>query len=391
MTYSSQQLPQPDINSLAQTQRVFDRVAEEIKLHGPIDFARYMELVLYAPGLGYYSSGTKKFGVGGDFVTAPEISPLFSHCIARSCHEVLQHLPKGEILELGAGTGKMAAEILLQLAEQNVLPEKYLILEVSADLRLRQQNTLRERCPELLHKVHWLNQHPKKPWSGVILANEVFDAMPVARFSASANEINEIFVDIIDGRLCERKNFPRSKDLHEAVVELQKKFFSHNEVYVSEINLQLEAFLNSFSDVLDRGVFLIIDYGFPAHEYYHEERDRGTLMCHYQHRAHADPYIFPGLQDITAHVDFTSLAKSAEKAGLQIAGYTTQAAFLLGCGILEFNAMINDPEQKWALANQIKKLTLPSEMGELFKMIGLSKNFQEKLTGFSLLDMSDRL
>ncbi|MCH9644194.1 MAG: SAM-dependent methyltransferase [Gammaproteobacteria bacterium] len=372
------QLPIPTADASAHGQKVSNHIASIIQQQGPISFAIYMQLALYAPGLGYYSAGAHKFGGTGDFVTAPELSPLFSQCLARQCQQVLEHLGGGDILEFGAGSGVMAMDILLECQRLGCLPEHYYIIEVSADLRERQQILLQEKIPDLFDRIIWLDNLPEKPINGVILANEVLDAMPVEIFK-QANGLKQFYVDYQDEKFVWKLQDIKDTRLKSAVEKLEINFIEN---YQSEINLNIPPWITALSNSLQRGVVLLIDYGFPRHEYYHADRHMGTLMCHYQHHAHPDPLVYPGLQDITAHVDFTAVAEAAVSAGFDIEGFTHQAAFLLNCGIES-----NDLQSTQAL----KRLLLPSEMGELFKVIALSKGNAPDLIGFQKMDQLHRL
>ncbi len=383
----SKNLPQPTPAAQAHSAKLQARILERILQQGPLTFAEYMQMALYEPGLGYYSAGAQKFGEAGDFVTAPEISALFSHCVARQCQQVLQSLSAGKILELGAGSGVMAKDILQYLQKMDALPEQYLILELSADLRQRQQDYLSQQLPDLISRVHWLDTLPKVPIQGVIVANEVIDAMGVHQFSQQKT-LQERFVSCENNQLKWHLADPSSQQLIDQVHSLGINF---NEGYTSEINLLLNPWLKSIGDLLARGLFLIIDYGYPRHEYYHPHRAQGTVMCHYRHRAHTDPLIMPGIQDITAHVDFTAVAQAADEAGLMVAGFTQQVNFLMNCGILDRLEKINSEKEYYQLAQQVKRLTLPNEMGELFKAMALTKDFSESLLGFSQQDYRYRL
>jgi SAM-dependent MidA family methyltransferase len=367
--------------------RLLKQIVEEIKTQGPITFARYMELALYAPGLGYYSAGAKKFGAGGDFVTAPEISPLFSRCIAHQCQQVLAHINGGDILEIGAGSGVMAVDILIELEKSNTLPNNYFILELSADLKQRQQELLQQKIPHLFNRIHWLNTLNDLQTQGVILANEVLDAMPIHKFKID-HGIKEFYADYKNDKLSWHVDKPSNTELTKAIEQLTIEF---GENYESEINLLLKPWIKSLSDVLKSGLILLLDYGFPRHEYYHPDRNQGTLMCHYQHQAHSDPLLNPGLQDITAHVDFTAVAEAADMCDLRVAGYTTQGHFLVNCGLLNLIADNTGPATQWQISQQIKKLLMPSEMGELVKTIALTRNLDMTLLGFTANDKRDRL
>jgi SAM-dependent MidA family methyltransferase len=318
--------------------RISARLAERIRAEiaaagGLLPFDRFMDLALYAPGLGYYVAGAVKLGRDGDFVTAPEISPLFGRCLAAQCAEVLERLGGGDLLELGAGTGALAVEVLQALEHRDALPERYLILEPSPDLQERQQSLIRERIPHLEERCAWLTRLPRT-LRGVVLANEVLDAMPVHRFSIRDDGgIDEVFVTERAAIFLEVTAPVRSPGLADAVAALQAEGFAQAPGYGSEINLRLPPWLKALGLSLDAGLVLLVDYGYPRAAYYQPDRTMGTLMCHLRHQAHDDPYTHIGLQDITAHVDFTAVAEAGVAAGFDLAGFTTQAHFLIGCGI----------------------------------------------------------
>ena len=336
-----------------------------------------MDLALYAPGLGYYSAGARKLGAAGDFTTAPELSDLFGHTLAQQVAEILGE-GLTEILEVGAGSGALAASLLEELERLDALPTRYLILELSADLRERSRDTLAARVPHLLERVAWLNQLPPS-FSGVVLGNEVLDAMPVHLIQKNPGSTDEIGVEFSDGefRFAHR---PASEVLLQTVATLHLP-----DNYRSEIGLAAEGFMRSLGACLTKGVAIFIDYGFSSDEYYHPQRNEGTLMCHYRHRANTDPFFLPGLQDITAHVDFSAIAKAATGAGLQLAGFTTQANFLINCGITEILSRMpaSDFLQYLPLSNQANRLLSPAEMGDLFKAIAFSRDFDNPLLGFA--------
>lgn len=380
-------LPSPDPITKEHSERVLAHIRHTILQEGPISFARFMQLALYTPRLGYYSAGTRKFGEAGDYVTAPEISPLFSRCIARQIAQILLDLAGSDILELGAGSGVMALEILRYLSEIKAPFEHYYILEVSADLRERQQQLLYQQAPQWLHKIEWLDCWPTTPINGAIIANEVIDAIPVHKFMIQ-NGPKEYFVTWKDERLQWLLAEPQHDELRKQIMALQIDFANG---YESEINLMLPSWIASLADHLECGLALLIDYGFPRHEYYHPDRSTGTIMCHYHHRAHTNPLIYPGIQDITTHVDFTTVADAAADHGLTVSGFTHQAAFLLNCGITDFMMQAHDTITQYQLSQQIKRLTLPSEMGELFKVIALTKNYSESLLGFEKINQLERL
>ncbi len=389
-------LPIPSDDLQAHSQRLVSRIREDIDANGGlVTFAHYMQLALYAPGLGYYSAGSRKFGVGGDFVTAPEISPLFSICLARNCAQVLNQVTDGNILELGAGSGVMACDVLLELEASRCLPRKYLILEVSADLRARQGALVKERIPHLAERVEWLDRLPESGFCGVVLGNEVLDAMPVHRFCISQAGLKESNVGWQDDHFF-FNDTPLPNGPIAARIEAIKTELGDDTLYpgyCSEVNLAAEAWLTGLAHGLERGAIILVDYGFPRREYYHRDRKSGTIMCHYRHRSHPDPLILPGLQDITAHVEFTAVAEAGHSAGLSILGYTTQAYFLLASGLdaLLARSDPNEVKRHLEITQQVKKLTLPNEMGELFKVIALGKGLDAPLMGFSLFDQRGRL
>lgn len=380
-------LPRPDEDALAHSKKLQALIcAEIVEQAAPMSFARYMELCLYAPGLGYYVAGMPKFGHGGDFVTAPELGPLFGRCMARQCAEVLRLLDGGDVLELGAGTGKLAVNVLQHLAELDQLPQHYYILEPSPELRERQAATIAAELPESASIVTWLPDWPQAPIQGVIIANEVLDAMPVHVFQLQGKKLQECAVSQISGEL-QWQSIDASELVKQRVTALQQQgFLNHAQDYQSEVCSLLPGWLQSLADSLSAGAAIFCDYGFPAREYYHADRHMGTVMCHYRHRAHTNSLLWPGLQDITAHVDFSYVAYAAEQAGCRLLGYTSQANYLLALGAADFD-LTEDPVLKQALLT----LTMPHEMGELFKVMAVGKNFDCSLTGFSLRDRSRAL
>ena len=376
-------LPQPAAEALAHSARLQALIREEIgNAGGWIGFARYMELALYAPGLGYYSAGSHKLGAAGDFITAPELSPLFGRVLARQIAPLISAGIE-DIIELGAGSGALAATLLAELGALDRLPRRYRILEVSADLRERQQARIATAAPRLAERVQWLDGLPERI-EGVVVANEVLDALPVHRVRIVDGHAQELGVTIDgNGRFtwaC-RPAFPA---LAAAAPELP-------EAYETEIGLAAPALVADLAQRLESGLLLFFDYGFPAHEFFHPQRDRGTLMCHYRHHAHNDPFLWPGLQDITAHVDFSAIARSAP--GLELYGYTSQAQFLINSGITDLLAAIpaSDAARYAPLAAQAQKLLSPAEMGELFKVIALGRKLPGPLAGFVRGDRSHTL
>lgn len=379
-------LPAPDVDALAHSNAMAAHIRAAIAAAGGwLPFSRYMELALYAPGLGYYSAGARKLGAEGDFITAPELSPLFGRVLARQVSELFQTLPH-EILEVGAGSGALAASLLEELERLNALPERYLILELSADLRQRERDTLAARVPHLVERVAWLNQLPPA-FSGVVLGNEVLDAMPVEIFRVTDDGAEQA------GVITEGDAFAWS--FHPAAVELAALIAPLKLApgYQSEIALAAPAFIASLATIMDKAAAIFIDYGFPRHEYYHPQRSTGTLMCHYRHRAHDNPFFLPGLQDITAHVDFSATAAAAAGNGLEVLGYATQTQFLINCGITDVlgESDPSDVAPYLAQASAAQKLLSPAEMGELFKVIALGRGVDVPLRGFSSGDKTHTL
>jgi SAM-dependent MidA family methyltransferase len=382
-------LPPLTADEAAHSRALEDRIRGEIEARGGwIGFARFMELALYEPGLGYYSAGARKLGAAGDFVTAPEVAPVFSRCVARQCAEVLATLGGGEILEFGAGSGAMAAVLLDELARLGALPARYCILDVSADLRERQRATLTQACPQLLERVAWLDRLPGT-LTGVMLANEVLDAMPVERFVMRGGVVNELGVTWQLGRL-EWSEIRAGAPLATAVHNIEREVGEAlPDGFTSELNLRLGGWFAGLARALTSGVIFAIDYGLPRREYYAAERRMGTMLCHYRHRFHDDPFTRIGLQDIGAWVDFSAAAGAAQAAGLEIAGFTTQAHFLIGCGIGSYMSEVSnlDLVQRLNLSRQAMLLTLPGEMGERFKALGLARGYHAPLSGFSVRDL----
>lgn len=366
------ELPQPDADALAHSARVSHHIREAIQqASGAIPFSEYMRLALYAPGLGYYRAGAEKFGAGGDFVTAPEVSPLFGQAIGRQIGEALAACDGDTVLELGAGSGRLALDVLRALAEAEQLPERYLILETSGELAARQRALLSQE-PELAGRVEWLERLPETPINGVVFANEVADALPVECFRWQNDRVIRRGVRASETGF-EWSDLTADAPLAEHVTELAGRYH-WSPPYESELAPELADWVASLADSLERGMLLFIDYGLPEREYYHPERDRGTLICHYRHRAHEDPFFLPGLCDITAWVDFSDLARAGRETSLEVAGYTTQANFLLGGGIGDALESATNDMERLRLSGEIKRLVLPSEMGEAFKAIALTRD-----------------
>ncbi len=381
-------LPTPSPDAKKHSERLTSLIQHTIKEAGGwIDFAKFMQLALYAPGLGYYSAGSQKFGTDGDFVTAPEISPLFAQTISNQIAQVLGET-KGDILELGAGTGKLAADLLLTLEQLNSLPNKYFILEVSDHLRQVQLETFQRKLPQaLMQRVEWLDTLPSS-FVGAVLGNEVLDAIPVHIVHATSQG------------LCERGVVDKAdvfsmqdKALTEQHLLTVASKLNLPEGYITEFCPAANGLIASLANILQRGIILMIDYGFAEREYYHPQRNQGTLMCHYQHLSHIEPLINVGLQDITAHVDFTSIAHAGVNNGLELSGFCSQTQFLMNCGILDAMSEVSphDMARYAPLAAAAQKLLSPAEMGDLFKVITFSKNMESTLIGFVTGDKSHTL
>lgn len=421
---SAATLPVPSPEAQAHSAKLVALIAAEIQNNaGWLPFSRYMELALYTPGLGYYTAGARKFGEAGDFITAPELSSLFGRTLARQLIQIMQ-ASSPHILELGAGSGKLALDILSELEVLGELPERYAILEVSADLRQRQQQLIAERLPHLAERVRWLNALPDQI-SGAVIGNEVLDALPVHLVHWQAADAPP---SPASGRgaggegLCSLEPIPneslsRQREREQVLLERGLSLTESGQLcwqdrpitdpallaaaqriqvpddYLSELPLAANGLITSLGQRLQHGALLFIDYGFGAREFYHPQRDRGTLMCHYRHYAHDDALFLPGLQDITAHVDFTAVAEAGIDAGLAFLGYTSQAYFLLNCGITELLKLVSPDDLKAyvPLSGQLQKLTSPAEMGELFKVIALGRGFDSPLKGFERGDLSRML
>jgi SAM-dependent MidA family methyltransferase len=356
-----------------------------------LSFERFMEIALYEPGLGYYSAGSAKLGAAGDFVTAPEISDLFSRCLARQCAEVLA-ITGGEILELGAGTGRMAAVMLESLAAAGVLPERYAILEVSADLAERQRARLQSLPPALFERVVWLERLPERSIRGVVLANEVLDALPCRRFVVGDDgRALELGVSLAALAFCERARAPDvafAAAVDKLIGELPQALPPG---YTSELCLRIDPWVASVGELLERGMILLFDYGLPRSHYYHPQRFSGTLRCHFKQRAHDDPYVNVGVQDITAWVDFTRVAEAALTVELDVAGFCTQAGFLLATGIEALVAEAVGTLEQARRAGEARRLLMPGEMGEAFKAMALTRGYDSALSGFALQDLRHSL
>jgi SAM-dependent MidA family methyltransferase len=371
---------------------VLQAVRDAIAAHrGWLAFDDYLRLVLYAPGLGYYSAGSAKIGSGGDFVTAPELSGLFGRCLARQCAQVLQHTG-GDMLELGAGTGALAASVLTTLHELALLPGHYYILEVSADLRQRQQQRLAVLPAALRARVQWLDALPAAPIAGVILANEVADALPFKRFVIAADALFERGVAISARGALIDADRPAEASLRAQLAQIATSLAQPwPSDYQSELCPMLQPWIATLGAALGRGAALLIDYGLSRREYYHPQRSGGTLRCHFRQHAHECALLYPGLQDISAWVDFTRMAEAAIDATLEVAGYCTQAAFLLATGIEADVAASDTTLQRVQLASEARRLLLPDAMGETFKVMALTRGFDAPLRGFAHQDLRGSL
>lgn len=390
-------LPEPDAEAKQRSDLLKQHIADFCEQNGGwIRFSDYMNLALYQPGLGYYSGGLQKFGEKGDFITAPEVSPLFGQCLANQLGEIIANMSSQQavsLLEFGAGTGGLAVDVLSQLQALDRLPQNYYILELSAELQHRQKQTIEQGVPELAGRVQWLSEVPDAMGNIIVIANEVLDAMPAELFEIGVDGVHSKVVGVEDDNLVSRY-VPADEKTVEVIESISRRSdIEFQPGYRSEYNPAIPAWLSSLDKKADSMVILLIDYGYNETEYYHPDRTTGTMMCYYRHRAHDDAFWWPGLQDITAFVNFTDVAYAADSLSMSVAGYTTQAAFLLANGLSELHAeqVTDDIQQQIKLSQQIKTLTLPTEMGDRFKVMALTKNYDEPLIGFSMLDLRNRL
>ena len=372
-------LPAPTPDALVHSQRVVAHLQKLIRHDGGwISFAQFMEAALYAPGLGYYAAGATKLGAAGDFVTAPEMTPLFGRTLAHAMAPVLKQTD-GEVLELGAGSGKLAVDVLGELERLNALPARYCILEVSADLRARQQETIMRELPHLADRVQWLDALPAH-FSGVMLGNEVLDALPVELVHWTEDAPMQHGVSL------EGEHFVwQDRSITDPPLRARADALNLAPGYLSEINLAADGLIAALAQCLRHGLILMIDYGFGASEYYHPQRHMGTLRAHYRHHALDDPFYLPGLADLTAHVDFSAVARAGEAAGLTLAGYTSQANFLINAGLTDLLMQVSPADAAAYLpqANAVQRLVSPAEMGDLFKAIAFTRGNVAPLAGFS--------
>ena len=370
--HSATELPSPGVEQIEHSSALIERIVHRIEqAGGVIPFSDYMQMCLYEPAYGYYSSGSTKFGAAGDFITAPEVSPLFGQCIAHHAIELIKEGMSNRFFELGAGSGKLCRDIIEAFGQQGQEWQQYLILEPSADLQQRQQVFLESELePEQYQRIKWLSELPKQ-FSGLILGNEVLDAMPVNVVLKDSQWL-ELGVGFADGRF-QWVGYARESEAINAINNIDQDQ-SLEEGYCTEINMNYGPWFNSLFSSCENVRALLIDYGYKQAQYYHPQRKTGTLMCFYQHRSHPDPFVYPGLQDITAFVDFDAAGDAAVAAGFEIEGLTSQAEFLMSNGLMDSISATEDPMQQLDLAQQVKTLTLPGEMGEKFKVLSLSKS-----------------
>ena len=359
-----------------------DIISQSIHENGkPIGFDVFMNFALYSPGLGYYRSSANIFGHQGDFITAPETSDLFGYSVAKQCAQIISG---GDVLEFGAGSGVLAVQVLFELGRLKSLPKKYYILELSGQLRQQQKQTIASVLPELIDRVEWLTELPTD-FSGVVIANEVLDAIPAKRLILSGGRFVELGVDFIDGNFQWK---PFDEPYSNSLTSLPENC---DEGYITEVNLQALAWIDSLYSIMSKGTILLIDYGMDRNEYHHPQRKEGTLRCHYRHKASDNPFDKIGKQDITTSVNFSDIAERAVEVGFELSGYCTQAMFLISLGIENFLLQEEDDEKRNTLAQEIKQLVLPSAMGETFKVLALSKKQSVKLDGFREQNLLNKL
>ena len=381
----SDALPIPTDEATLHSTQVLEKIQDKIQAAGSaIRFDEYMHAALYLPDLGYYRCGTEKFGALGDFTTAPEVSALFAQCLAQFIHA---NQCGSAILEVGAGSGQLAVDVLLALQAQDSLPQHYYILELSRELRARQQQNIQQALPDFVNSVQWLDDLPTS-FDGVVIANELLDAMPVRRFHLKQGKTYEQYIAQRNGVLYfEDVPLDEPRLVERLALLQQQTSLAEVDDYTSEVNFYAEDWISTLAQRCHTAVILLIDYGYPRSAYYHAQRSSGTLMCHYQHRAHSDPLVLTGIQDMTAHVDFTAMADAALAGDLQVAGFTTQAHFLMNLGLLDKLATQTPSDASIQMVNEIKRLTLPTEMGEQFKVMALTKNIAHLQHGFEQYDL----
>lgn len=380
------ELPEPRPEEIERAEVVARVLRDRIAAAGgAIPFTEFMRIALYEPGVGYYVGGRERLGREGDFVTAPELTPLFGQTVAGQLIDILARVGGGDVVEAGSGSGELAAQVLAEMDRLGAPPRRYRILEVSPDLRERQQRTLGQSVPELLERVEWIEDLPDESWSGVMLANELLDSFPVHRVRLTEQGPAELYVTdtgegfdwqpgpLSDPRVGERLREVGADDLPRGLE--------------AEVGLAAPAWIARAGESLEQGGVLIIDYGYPAGEFYSPDRPRGTLMCHFRHRAHGDPFFLPGVQDLTAHVDFSALAEAGRRAGLEVGGFASQAQFLVNLGLTQraedhlTQEAVGEAE-RLELATALKELTLPGAMGERFKALLLVGGISGPFPGF---------
>ena len=380
-------LPVPDAAAQALSDQLATVIASHIqKAESGLSFAQFMQMALYEPGLGYYANALQKFGNQGDFITAPGSGRLFGQCLARQCDQILS-ATGGDILEFGAGDGSLASQIVSSLGDG--FSGCYYIIELSASLKLRQVDYITQHCPEYVDQVIWIDRLPDS-FTGVVLANEVLDAMPVTRIEYTDSGWQELTVGY------QEETFVW---INKAVTNSLQNFIATHVPandyalgYQTELHTHASAWINSMGGWFEKGVALLVDYGYTRAEYYRTDRIKGSLRCYYRQLAHEDPFVLLGLQDITAHVNFTAIAQSAVAAGMDALGYTQQAPFLMSLGIMDETEDKNETTiQMLQRAQEIKRLTMPDQMGELFKVLAIARDFDDELTGFGLQDHLARL
>ncbi|RLA14172.1 MAG: class I SAM-dependent methyltransferase [Gammaproteobacteria bacterium] len=377
---------QLSVEEIKQTEALHKVIVDEILVAGgTLAFDRFMELALYRPELGYYMSGTEQFGVEGDFVTAPGLTPFFGRCVAVQLADLLTDRPDMRVLEYGAGNGQLAVAVLAELERLGCLPAGYDIVERSALLRGRQRQLLEAQLPHLLERVHWLEGSPSG-FCGIIIANELLDALPVQRLIKSPTGFDQVVVKQDGDALV-----LTAQPLSDPRVNKRLGHLGLAEGYLTEINFAAETWVESLANVLDEGLVLLVDYGYCRDEYYHPQRNQGTFLCYFRHTAADDPVRFPGLQDMTAHIDFTAMAEAASRGGLQVSGFTTQANFLISCGILDQLADRADDDNYIETLAPVKQLLLPGGMGEVFKVLALTRGYAQPLRGMAARDIRHTL
>lgn len=417
-------LPIPNAFEEIISENLFKLLSDKIEQNNNwLSFANFMETVLYEPNLGYYCNNKKKIGLfsqdGSDFITAPELTPIFAQTLARPIVEIMQQSQTSEIIEFGAGTGAMAAELLLTLDQLGQACDRYTIVDLSGSLHVTQSETIKRLAPDLYKKVHWCQSLPKH-FAGVVIGNEVLDAMPVKLFAYKNNAwyergITSKFNNLVGPISNQMDGIDPINNPFLSLFDWQDRLLSHEErqntlllsslpshivssieneaLFITETHEIAAAFIKTVTSMLTRGAAIFIDYGFSAHEYYHPQRNQGTLMCHYRHYSHANPLCLLGLQDITAHLNFSVLAQTAEDAGADLLGYCSQARFLLNAGLADIinQTDINRKLEYLSISNRVQKLISEAEMGELFKVLAFSKGIRDMPAAFATGNRIDSL